>query len=332
MGENNLTDLIPENGVNLGLLSKISEYKIPLLGTSGFGENLRKWYPIGSIVSSNQKHLILASPHTASRKEKRKITNEKIYKIIQQALPMLFEYPEQILDRGLKIRDAETCAECVISLKNNLTRREKQNGNILQEFRNYQLPQIRIRTVSIFNENHFQVDITLNEDKACQEYYDTYNRALMLNEFEKETGSIRAKGDKKRPSKFVRLNFENDGTPKSFQAWLALHDSEYPDIEHEVNNVSQNKINQERDAAWREIEQQRRSTTYKDKDTDTDEEDDTPDSDGDIFSIIPQDIARRKRRTKKRREIKTENISYLNKQDLLYIINEATKRIISKLY
>lgn len=337
-GENNLTDLIPENGISFNF-SNIEKNNTLLLGTSGNGRvTYDYWYPIGSIVTSNGKYVIAASPHAEFRAKTREVKEENVFKLIQQALPELFKLSEKEANGGLKFRDAETCTECAISIKYGLTQKDTQNHNIFNTLHGYETPQIRLKSVSIFNENFPSVDITFNEDKACPEYYNTYNRALMLKKFEEETGSIRAKGDKKKPSKFVRLNFENDGTPKSFQAWLALHDSEYPDIEHEVNNVSQNKINQERDAAWREVEQQRRSTTYKDKDkdkdkdTDKDEEDDTPDSDGDIFSIIPQDIARRKRRTKKRREIKTENISYLNKQDLLYIINEATKRIISKLY
>lgn len=326
MGENNLTDLIPENGISFNFIN-IEKNNTLLLGTSGNGRvTYDYWYPIGSIVTSNGRYVIAASPHAEFRAKTREVKEENVFKLIQQALPELFKLSEKEANGGLKFRDAETCTECAISIKYGLTQKDTQNHNIFNTLPGYETPQIRLKSVSIFNEYFPSVDITFNEENACPEYIETYRKLLHISHVNK-----RPKGDKKKPSKFVRLNFENDGTPKSFQAWLALHDSEYPNIEHEVNNVSQNKIKQERDAAWRDIEQQRRSTTDKD------EENDTPDSDEDMFSIIPQDIARRKRRTKKRRtkkrrEIKTENISYLNKQDLHYIINEATKRIISKLY
>ena len=322
MGEINLTELIPENGVDLNILSKIGENNIPLLGTSGIKDGFREWYPIGSIVFSNQKHLILASPHTAARTEERNVTNDEIFKIVQQAFPILLQTPENKLDGGLKFRDAETCAECVVSLKSNLTRREKQNGNIFQELDEYQLPQIRLKSVSIFNENYFKADVTLNEDKACKEYCYTYEVALWLNEFEKETGSIKSKGDKKKASKFVDLNFDENSKPNSYQAWLALHDSEYPGIRQEVDARLQNKINQEMDAAWNDVEKQ--ST-----DTSGDIEDDLFDEDDD-FSPIQQETARRKRKTKKHRDFKNESVSYLNKQDFLYIINETVSRILKQ--
>lgn len=325
MGENNLNDIIPENGVDLTILSKIKEYKIPLLGTSGIKDGFREWYPIGSIVSSNQKHIILASPHTAVRTEERSVTNEEIFKIIQQAFPILLQTPEEKLDGGLKFRDAETCAECVISLKNNLTRREKQNGNIFHELDGYQLPQIRLKTVSIFNENYFKADVTLNEDKACKEYCYTYEVALWLNEFEKETGSIKSKGDKKKASKFVDLNFDENNEPNSYQAWLALHDSEYPGIKQEVDARLQHKINQEVDAAWDDIKRETTDTSNDDIDDDLFDEEDT-------VIPIPQETARRKRKTKKYKNDKNKNesVSFLNKQEFLYIINEVTKRIISQ--
>jgi hypothetical protein len=316
MGENNLTDLIPENGISFNFIN-IEKNNTLLLGTSGNGRvTYDYWYPIGSIVTSNGRYVIAASPHAEFRAKTREVKEENVFKLIQQALPELFKLSEKKANGGLKFRDAETCTECAISIKYGLTQKDTQNHNIFNTLPGYETPQIRLKSVSIFNENFPSVDITFNEENACPEYIETYRKLLHISHVNK-----RPKGDKKKPHNFAKQNYDEHGNPLSYQAWDVLFDPEHSSIKDELDKILRDKsfdkmeLEKEKEG---EVEKQNIENFFNPSKID--------DFDDVSYQIKMQNIARKKRRNKSKS--KNENICYLNKQDFLYVINEAVNRIL----